>query len=143
VEFTAGLDSGLGAIVCIEIGSDEVVDNAIGRGADVAADVGPDPAVVVACEPVVALLEEVEEAEAMVVDRASLVDEVVPVGRIQNCRLQNPKFASAFTSPKASTALMANGASQSGSQVTAQSSVFCEYPAGPSQRRHRATVTCG
>lgn len=79
------------------------------------------------------LSDQVDEAEAMVVERASLVDEVTPVGRIQNCRLQKPKFASAFTSPKASTALMAKGASQSGSQLTVQSSVLSEYPAGPSQ----------
>jgi len=128
VKFTVGPDSELGAIVSMEIGSGNVVDIAIGRGADVAADVGPDPAVVVACEVIVASSDAVE---VIVVDVESLVDDtcaldVEPVGRIQNCRLQNPKFASAFTSPKASTALMAKGASQSGSQVMVQSSVFSE-----------------
>lgn len=126
MKFTVGLDWGTGAIVCIETGSGKVVDIATGKGADVAADVGPDPAAVVACDSVVIPLEEVEDAEATVVDRASVVMEVMPLGGIQNCRLQNPRFASAFTSPKASTALMAKGASQSGSQVMVQSSVLSE-----------------
>lgn len=59
--------------------------------------------------------------EVIVIDVEALVEEgsraldVVPVGRIQNCRLQDPNLTSAFISPKASTALIANGASQSGS----------------------------
>lgn len=119
VKFTVGLDWGPGAVVCIETGSGKVIDIATGKGAEVAADL-------VACESVVTSLKEVEDPEATVVDRASVVDEVMPLGRIQNCRLQNPRFASAFTSPKASAALMAKGASQSGSQVMVQSSVLSE-----------------
>jgi hypothetical protein len=76
-----------------------------------------------------------EEVEAVAIDVEPLVEDsralgdVEPVGRIQNCRLQNPNLTSASTLPKASTALIANGASQSGSQVMVQSSVFPEYPA--------------
>lgn len=127
MKFTVGVVSGLGAMVCIAVDSGDVVDIAIGKGADVAADVGPDPAVVDACEIIVASSEEAKGAEAIAVDDDSPCTlDVEPDGRIQNCRLQNPKFASAFTSPKASTALMANGASQSGSQVIVQSRVFPE-----------------
>ena len=61
-----------------------------------------------------------EGTEVVVIDVEPLVEDccaldVESVGRIQNCRLQNPNLTSAFISPKASTALIANGASQSGS----------------------------
>jgi hypothetical protein len=105
-------------MVCIEVDSADVVDIAIGRGADVAA-------VVDVCELPVSSEEKVEVVVDDV-DNSCALDVVVLVGRIQNCRLQNPKLASAFASPKASTALMAKGASQSGSQVIVQSRVSPE-----------------
>lgn len=79
-------------------------------------------------------------AEEAVLDMELLADgscilEVAPVGRNQNRRLQNPLIIRASAIPRASTAFMAKGASQSGSQINFQSSVVFEYPAALYQRR--------
>lgn len=126
MKFVLELDAELGAIVCIGADPGDAVGVATDRGADVAAvaaDVDSDPAVVGAGVVVFGLADVMED---IIVDVETLVEEVDPVGRIQNCRLQNPNLTSASTSPKASTALIANGASQSGSQVMVQSSVVPE-----------------
>jgi hypothetical protein len=127
VKFVVEPVAELGAMVCIDDGSGGVVDVAIGRGAEVGAELGPDP--VVDAGGVVTA--STEETEVIFVDVELLVDDscaldMVLVGRIQNCRLQNPHLTSALMSPKASTALIAKGASQSGSQVMVQSSVLPE-----------------
>lgn len=115
----SGVEVGIDAVVGIIVDVDDIDSTAI-----VASDV------CVLAEEV----DDVDDVDDVVVDVKLLVDDscvldVSLVGRIQNWRLQNPSSFRASASPKESTAFMAKGASQPGSQLMVQSKVVFAYPA--------------
>lgn len=123
--------SELGSDVGVDAGIEVGVEVGVDIGAGVGAEVGIDTTVVDASD-VGVLAEEVDD---VVVEDELLADDL---GRIQNWRLQKPPIINATLSPAASTALMAKGASQSGTQLIVQSMAVFEFPAIESQSIYRS-----